>query len=172
MSHVHINFPGSPRKSYTSFLGFSALLQNDENVHMTILHWPGDMQPLQNMVQKYSPKTAVHFVIYISLVPPIDTTLQNHQPSFRQPYPLQTLWQRWCPVHTAPKASTGLTHPRIFEEWLYDFQSCPCFGACRPLLSTVGPPWYLGEDGASTPETYVEKLSKQVTYWLDGYIWL
>ena len=34
MSYVHMNFPGSPRKSYaphTLFLGFSALLQNDEN---------------------------------------------------------------------------------------------------------------------------------------------
>ena len=40
-SFVHMNFPNSPRKSYvphTSFLGFSALLQNDENVHTTILH--------------------------------------------------------------------------------------------------------------------------------------
>ena len=38
MSYVHMNFPGSPRKSYvphTSFLGFLTLLQNDENVHTT-----------------------------------------------------------------------------------------------------------------------------------------
>ena len=37
--HAH-EFPGSPRKSYVphTFLGFSALEQNDENVQMTILH--------------------------------------------------------------------------------------------------------------------------------------
>ena len=46
MAYVHMNFPGSPRKSYvphTLFLGFSTLLQNDRNVHMTILHWPGHL---------------------------------------------------------------------------------------------------------------------------------
>ena len=43
MFYVHMNFPGSPTKLYmphTLFLGFSALLYNDENVHKTttILH--------------------------------------------------------------------------------------------------------------------------------------
>ena len=45
MSYVHIDFPASPRKSYalhTSFLGFSAILPNDENVHTAILHWSGE----------------------------------------------------------------------------------------------------------------------------------
>ena len=40
---VCVNIPGSrsPGKSYVphkSFFGFSAFLQNNENVHMTILH--------------------------------------------------------------------------------------------------------------------------------------
>ena len=41
MLYVHMNSPGSPRKSHIphmSFLGFSPLLKNDENVHMTMLH--------------------------------------------------------------------------------------------------------------------------------------
>ena len=46
MLYVHMNWPGSSRKSYvphTSFLDFSALLQNDENIHTTILHLPSEM---------------------------------------------------------------------------------------------------------------------------------